>query len=116
MNLLKDNGINCHLKDEHIVTIDPFLSPAVGGIKLMVLEADWNRAETVLDETEEAYIQSLPCPFCGAKTLEKRAHVKPSGWGKRIIARLRGVDESIFSAEVVCKSCHNKVNDLHQFS
>ena len=33
---LQDSGINCHLQDEHTITIDPLLGPALGGIKLMV--------------------------------------------------------------------------------
>jgi hypothetical protein len=35
MNMLRHNNINCHLKDENIITIDPLLSPALGGIKLV---------------------------------------------------------------------------------
>jgi hypothetical protein len=33
---LQEDGINCWLKDEHTVTIDPIISNAIGGIKLMV--------------------------------------------------------------------------------
>ena len=36
MGRLKEEGIDCWLKDENTVTIDPILSNAVGGIKLMV--------------------------------------------------------------------------------
>jgi hypothetical protein len=36
LSMLQDSGINCHLKDEYTITIDPLLSPALGGIKLMV--------------------------------------------------------------------------------
>ena len=38
MGRLKEDGINCWLRDENSVTIDPFLSNAIGGIKLMVPE------------------------------------------------------------------------------
>ncbi len=32
----EEEGINCWLKDENTVTIDPILTNAIGGIKLMV--------------------------------------------------------------------------------
>lgn len=48
---LQDSGINCHLKDEYTITIDPLLSPALGGIKLMVAEPQVARALKLLEET-----------------------------------------------------------------
>jgi len=41
---LRAEYINCHLLNENTVTIDPFLSNAVGGIKLMVAEPQLERA------------------------------------------------------------------------
>ena len=49
---LQDAGIICHLKDEFTVTIDPLLSPALGGIKIMVAESQVARAEEILAESE----------------------------------------------------------------
>ena len=49
---LRDAGINCHLKDEYTITIDPLLSPALGGIKIMVLQSEVDRALELLEETE----------------------------------------------------------------
>lgn len=49
---LRDAGINCHLKDEYTVTIDPLLSPALGGIKIMVAQSQVDRALELLEETE----------------------------------------------------------------
>lgn len=45
---LKEEFINCYLKDEYTVTIDPLLSNAIGGIKLMVAETQAERAVEVL--------------------------------------------------------------------
>lgn len=36
MGRLKEEYINCYLQDEYTVTIDPFLSNAIGGIKLLL--------------------------------------------------------------------------------
>jgi hypothetical protein len=40
LSKLKDGGIRCYLKDEFTVTVDPILSNAVGGIKLVVNKDD----------------------------------------------------------------------------
>jgi len=45
---LKDEFINCYLQDEYSVTIDPFLSNAIGGIKLMVAESQLDRAREIV--------------------------------------------------------------------
>ncbi|HEY8969778.1 MAG TPA: DUF2007 domain-containing protein [Puia sp.] len=52
MTMLQDAGINCHLEDEHIITLDPFLSPALGGIKLMVYPTQAERAVRLLEQAE----------------------------------------------------------------
>jgi hypothetical protein len=52
LSMLQDAGINCHLKDEYTITIDPLLSPALGGIKLMVAGSQLERALELLEETE----------------------------------------------------------------
>lgn len=46
---LKEEYINCYLQDEYSVTIDPFLSNAIGGIKLMVNEVQLERAKEILE-------------------------------------------------------------------
>lgn len=52
---LQAEGINCYLKDEYTVTIDPLLSPALGGIKIMVIESEVTQAEALLKEIEDIY-------------------------------------------------------------
>jgi hypothetical protein len=51
LSMLQDSGINCHLKDEYTITIDPLLSPALGGIKLMVARSQVERALELLAAT-----------------------------------------------------------------
>ncbi|HET9747145.1 MAG TPA: DUF2007 domain-containing protein [Chitinophagaceae bacterium] len=48
MGRLKEEDIICHLQDEHTITTAPFLSPIFGGIKLMVPEAQAQRAKDLL--------------------------------------------------------------------
>jgi hypothetical protein len=47
LTMLQDAGINCHLTDEHIITLDPFLSP---GMKLMVYPTQAERAVELLEQ------------------------------------------------------------------
>lgn len=51
---LTDSFITCYLQDEYSVTIDPFLSNAIGGIKLMVAESQAQRAIDILNSVNEA--------------------------------------------------------------
>ncbi len=48
MGNLQEENIACWLKDEYSVTIDPMLSNAIGGIKLMVAEPQAERAINIL--------------------------------------------------------------------
>ncbi|MFI5187951.1 MAG: putative signal transducing protein [Chitinophagales bacterium] len=52
MGQLREEFINCHLLNENSVTIDPFLSNAIGGIKLMVAETQIKRALEIVNEIE----------------------------------------------------------------
>lgn len=70
LSMLIASNINCHLKDENTITIDPLLSPALGGIKLMVHHAHAERAWELLDEAEQQYLKSIPCPVCKAHALK----------------------------------------------
>jgi len=53
LGMLQDAGINCHLKDEWTITIDPLLSPMLGGIKIMVYEPQAKRAMALLNDREK---------------------------------------------------------------
>ncbi len=69
LGMMQHANVNCHLKDEYLVTIDPLLSPAVGGMKLMVHAAHIERAWDLINKAEEAYLKTVPCPVCKAHAL-----------------------------------------------
>ncbi|MEM9024159.1 MAG: hypothetical protein AAGB22_10480, partial [Bacteroidota bacterium] len=52
---LDDAGIAYHLKDEHTVAIDPMISNAIGGIKLMVAEQDVPEVVALLKDADSAF-------------------------------------------------------------
>ena len=66
---LQDAGIECYLKDENTVTIDPILSNAIGGIKLVVKEADAADAKQLLQQFDEEYLKSVKCLKCNATAI-----------------------------------------------
>jgi hypothetical protein len=62
MGRLKDAFINCYLENENSVTIDPFLSNAIGGIKLMVAETQAEQAVALLDADDKQTDHSSAFP------------------------------------------------------
>jgi Putative prokaryotic signal transducing protein len=62
MGRLRDEFISCYLENENSVTIDPFLSNAIGGIRLMVAETQVRRAIELLDMDDKQTDHSSTFP------------------------------------------------------
>ena len=62
---LEEEGIKAYLQDEHTVTIDPILTNAIGGIKLMIFRDQLERAMSLIEDMEKQYRQAVLCPRCG---------------------------------------------------
>lgn len=81
MGRLQENNINCWLKDENTVTIDPILANAVGGIKLMVPQAQAQRAYDLLNEFTREAQATHPCPNCHSNNVDLvTTPRKPGNW------------------------------------
>ena len=63
---LRAAGIECYLKDEYTVTIDPLLSNAIGGIKLVVRKSEEHKVRKLLREMNAEADSKLLCPQCGS--------------------------------------------------
>jgi hypothetical protein len=50
---LEAAGIQAFILDENAIAVNPFYSPALGGVKLAVAEEDVDRAREVLGQEEE---------------------------------------------------------------
>ncbi len=86
---LEAEGIRAYLQDENTVTINPALSAAIGGIKLMVYDSQFSRAVEIINAIEDAYRQSLPCPRCGALNIHSVTDTKKAvNWFSAIISSL----------------------------
>lgn len=78
---LQEEGINCWLKDENTVTIDPILSNAIGGIKLMVHQMQIERARELLRAMLYKEKHQSPCPNCKSYNVEFIiSNRKPLNW------------------------------------
>jgi DNA-directed RNA polymerase subunit RPC12/RpoP len=113
LGLLQENDINCHLKDENIVTIDPLLNPAVGGIKLLVDEADVERAKELIKQAEADYLKDIACPYCKSHSLvvEEKTNQPTSFWGK-LKNQIAYGQTSTYSKKYRCQSCKSLIDEL----
>lgn len=68
LSRLQHDGMECYLRDEHTVTIDPLLTNAIGGIKLVVRQEDEQEAMSLLSAYHLEYLQSISCPQCGSNS------------------------------------------------
>ena len=62
---LHAEGVECYLKDEVTVTIDPILTNAIGGIKLVVRKENAAAVKQILDSYDAQYLLAATCPQCG---------------------------------------------------
>jgi Putative prokaryotic signal transducing protein len=68
--VLEEQGISCWLKDENTITINPILTNAVGGIKIMVPKEDAQRALDILTALKNEQKLAVACPKCGSHNIE----------------------------------------------
>jgi len=113
LGMLQENDINCHLKDEYIVTTDPLLNAAVGGIKIMVEETQFERAEQLVREAEAEFLKEVPCPNCKNRGIVAEEKIdKPTDfWGKLKNQVAYGQTET-YSKYYRCTSCGHKFTEL----
>ena len=67
---LQNEGINCWLKDENLVTTIPLWANATGGIKLMVADSQVEEARKLLQDFENERRKNFSCPKCGSNEIE----------------------------------------------
>lgn len=114
LGLLKANGVDCHFRDEYIVTIDPFLNNAVGGIKLLVAPYEEERARSLIKEAEAQYLEeNIPCPRCGEYGLiaEEKNDI-PAGMLGRLKNMLLFGQTNIYKKIYRCTNCRVVLTEL----
>jgi DNA-directed RNA polymerase subunit RPC12/RpoP len=112
LSMLQQEEIQCYLKDEFTNTINPILSNAIGGIKLMVLDIDFERAKILLAEINEQYKRSVICPQCGSSNVQYINKPDVKNWLTALFTWLLG--NYAISAEQIyhCYNCGFEFEDL----
>jgi hypothetical protein len=77
---LQAEGVECYLKDENTVTIDPVLCNAIGGIKLVVKKEDEASVIKLLRSYHIEYMLSATCPECGSNSFTHVAKPKMANY------------------------------------
>jgi predicted RNA-binding Zn-ribbon protein involved in translation (DUF1610 family) len=115
MGRLKEEGIECWLKDENTVTIDPILSNAVGGIKLMVAEDKAEAARNLLNRLQQEYKARFACVNCGSNNIEwVSSPRKPLNWLSAIVTFFLG-DYALAADKVYhCFNCGHEAAEAVQ--
>ena len=113
MGLLTENDIKCQMKDENIITMDPLLNAAIGGIKLLVEEKDYDRAIALILEAENDYLKTVSCPNCKSfsLTVEEKTNNPTNFWGKLKNQVLFG-QPSTYSKGYRCTACKKYFAEL----
>src|SRR5215218_9717115 len=85
MGRLEEEGIRCWLKDETTVTVTPYLSNALGGIKIMVVKDQYERAISILQHMSAEKRAKYKCPNCSSSDIELiTTPTKPLNWLKAL--------------------------------
>lgn len=112
MAMLKDAGIECWLKDEYMVTVDPILTNAIGGIKLLVNERDFEHAVAFINEIAAQNKVVYTCTNCRSVNVELVSTPRKTiNWLTAITSFLMG--NYAIAAEKVfhCFNCGNQFSE-----
>lgn len=85
---LQADGIECYLKDENTVTIDPILTYAIGGIKLVVKKEDEEKVMKLLEAYHSEYMRSATCPRCRSNSFVQITKPKATNYLTAILTWL----------------------------
>ena len=113
LSILKAEDIQCYLKDEFTLGVDPGLSPALGGMKLMVDELQYTAAQKILDDCDKEYLETIACPNCHAHTLSQVVQIRePSGFFERLKFMIVNGQEIEIKKYYQCSTCGEKMDAL----
>lgn len=112
-NKLESEGIDAYIFDEHSIGVNPLVSSALGGVKVMVRSANFDAAKDILLElhntpyTDEEDKQ-LACPKCNSTNLQQYTSLKSK---KGTIALLLSFISFLYPptfSTLKCEDCGNE--------
>ncbi|MES2800286.1 MAG: DUF2007 domain-containing protein [Bacteroidota bacterium] len=111
-NKLESEGIECFIKDEHIVTMNPLYSNAVGGIKVQVRELDVQLALDIIKELKASPFLDeqdviIACPNCSSTEVYSDFKSMKGVYGifSAIVSFLLAVFPIYYKSVYRCKKC-----------
>ncbi|HEX6333468.1 MAG TPA: DUF2007 domain-containing protein [Flavisolibacter sp.] len=112
MGRLEEEGIRCWLQDENTITINPILTNAVGGIKVMVVKDQLARALELLQQFNDERRSRLTCPVCGSNNIEFISSPRKAvNWLTAVLGTLFG-DYAVASGKTWrCFTCHSEFSE-----
>ena len=109
---LEAEGIRGYLKDEHTVTIDPILTNAVGGIKLMIHKDQVERAMDLINQFEKEYKEAVVCPRCHSNNVHYITQPNNvTNWFTAVVTWLFGSYAVSFKKVYKCFDCGHESDD-----
>ena len=108
--LLESNEIEAFIFDENTLSVDPILTTALGGIRLMVRSSDYENAFNILTEVGEENAKgesNLKCPVCGSSDIKIK---NPPNWTYFIIMlfTFASTPNTGNRKKYFCKKCGNR--------
>ena len=110
---LENEGIDCYLFDENIVSLNPLYNITVGGIKLKINETNLCKAQEIILEIENTPLTNqkeevIHCPNCHSTNLylNHRSMKGISGILSAILAFILSIFPIYFKTVYRCKDCN----------
>jgi hypothetical protein len=113
---LQSDGFECYLKDENTVTIDPLLSNAIGGIKLVAREENVAAIRAIIAQYEAGIIQSAICPKCNTTGFALAPKKSPSNAVAAVLSTLGLSNPFKTDKEYLCNNCGFTCDSLDDFN
>ncbi len=115
---LESAGIECFLADENLVRLDWFISNFIGGVKLKVRVADFENAQTILNEPilEGLYVHGVGlyeqprCPACRSLDVTFQELDRPIAYMSAFLNVPMPVQRSAWR----CRSCGREWEDTRE--
>ena len=106
---MKNEGIDCWLKNENTTTIMPIWTTALGGIQLMVAADQQKEATYILNTIEEERRKQISCPRCNSQNVEYiNTMRKPVNWLSAAVSFLLGDYAMMPEQRYHCFACGNE--------
>ena len=113
---LRSENIDCFMKDGAIVSIDPFLSNAVGGIKLQVQPENVEKAKAIIDEidanNEEGRDEAQATVTVKSREFQKVIAECPSCDSEEVFMGKRSLWQDLFGLfskdDYYCNACQHE--------